>query len=332
MGASRRSRWSEFARGSVINGVIRASGRHRRARHQPPAAGRTRGMRASGGAGPRHCPPARRRRALARRRRHRRCSPSCSSQLRDSFGLPSVLLLFLLVVVVVAAVGGLWPALVAAVAGSCSSTGTSRRRSTRSRSSEGENLLALSVFLVVAAIVSGFVGARGPPNGRGRAARAEAEALARLAGLGTGRERRRQPRQASSASSGAAVLHREGERVADRGVRRPAAPPTTRNRRRRHDRPRRRACPRAGRAPSSERGRAHPRAFAEELTASVELRRPASRGRAAGALSAGQRAAGGASCPPSRTTSAPRSRPSRPPLRASCRRTSSGPPRPVTSS
>ena len=94
-------------------------------------------------------------------------------------GCRASLLLFLLVVVVVAAIGGLLPGAVAAVARlAAARTGSSRRRSTRSRSREGENLLALVVFLVVAAVVSVLVDARrrrrarrGPRACRGRDAR-----------------------------------------------------------------------------------------------------------------------------------------------------------------
>ena len=39
------------------------------------------------------------------------------AQFRDDIGLPTVMLLFLLLVVLVSALGGLWPALTAAVAG-----------------------------------------------------------------------------------------------------------------------------------------------------------------------------------------------------------------------
>ena len=47
-----------------------------------------------------------------------RCSPACWSRSRDDLSLPSEILLFLLMVVGVALLGGMWPAVTAAIAGS----------------------------------------------------------------------------------------------------------------------------------------------------------------------------------------------------------------------
>ena len=130
------------------------------------------------------------------------------SHLREQIGLPSVLLLFLLLVV--------W---------TCGArrplAGASRRRqrhparqlvlhsaaATRSRSSDGENILALVVFLAVATTVSLFVDLAARRSVQGRRAQAEAEALARLAGSAPVEAVLDSLRRVLNAE-GAAVLHR----------------------------------------------------------------------------------------------------------------------------
>ncbi len=182
MGASRRSRWQRLTRGSVIGKVIRGSGTridihvvsHPDAAEEAFTVPRTRrpatlprrrvaiglGLAAVG-------PP-----ALA----------VLLAQLRDEVGLPSVLLLFLLLVVSVSAVGGLWPALVAAVSGFLLVNWYFTPPLYTLTISEGENILALIVFLAVAGIVSVFVDLAARRAAEAARTRAEAEALARLAG------------------------------------------------------------------------------------------------------------------------------------------------------
>ena len=75
----------------------------------------------------------------------------------QNFGLSSVLLLFLLLVVVVAAVGSLLPAVLAAVSGSLLANFYFTPPFHTFTIEEGENLLALFVFLVVAGLVSWLV-------------------------------------------------------------------------------------------------------------------------------------------------------------------------------
>ncbi len=182
MGASHRSRWSEFTRGSVINGVLRASG--------------------SIDVHVISTEPADRHVAIAMRRPHRRNRLSRRRQLvgwllailgppllaviltvgREGFGLSSVLLLFLLLVVVVAAIGGLLPALLAAVSGSLLANFYFTPPIHKFTIAEGENLLALCVFLVVAAVVSWLVSIASRRTADAARARAEAETLAALGG------------------------------------------------------------------------------------------------------------------------------------------------------
>ena len=102
--------------------------------------------------------------------------------LRDHLQLSSVLLLYLLLVAAVAAVGGLWPALAAAVLGFLLANWYFTPPLYTFTIGEGENVLALTVFLAVAGIVSGFVALAARRAAEGARARAEADALLRLAG------------------------------------------------------------------------------------------------------------------------------------------------------
>ena len=181
LGATRRSRLTELTRGSVINRVIRDSGV---------------GLdvhvisRAEDGA---HATVSRTRRPGALPRRRVILGfvlgavglPLLTwilTNLRTDLGLPSVLLLFLLLVVVISAVGGVWPALTAAVVGFLLVNWYFTPPVHTFTVEHGENLLALSVFLAVAAVVSGFVSLAARRAADGARARAEAEALAGLAG------------------------------------------------------------------------------------------------------------------------------------------------------
>jgi two-component system, OmpR family, sensor histidine kinase KdpD len=209
MGASRRSRWQRLTRGSVIGKVIRGSGTridvhvvsHPDAAEDALTVPRTRRpatlprRRAAIGLGLAAVGPP----ALA----------VLLAQLRDEVGLPSVLLLFLLLVVGVSAVGGLLPALVAAVSGFLLVNWYFTPPLYTFTISEGENILALIVYLAVAGVVSVFVDLAARRSAEGTRARAEAEALSRLAGSA--------PVSTVLESlirvlglDGAAVLHREG--------------------------------------------------------------------------------------------------------------------------
>ena len=80
------------------------------------------------------------------------------SLLRDALNLTSDVLLFLLAVVAVALVGGLWPALAAAVAGLAAAQLLLHRADPIGSRSPSENIaLALVVFIAVAAMVSAVV-------------------------------------------------------------------------------------------------------------------------------------------------------------------------------
>jgi two-component system sensor histidine kinase KdpD len=186
MGATRRSRWQRLTRGSVIGRVIRESGvaidihviSHPESSSEEAYV----------------VPRTRRPAALPRRRVAIGLGlavvgppvlTALLTQLRDHIGLPSVLLLFLLLVVLIAAVGGLWAALVAAISGFLLVNWYFTPPLYTFTIREGENILALAVFLATAAIVSGFVSLAARRAAEGARARAEAEALSRLAGTST---------------------------------------------------------------------------------------------------------------------------------------------------
>jgi two-component system sensor histidine kinase KdpD len=183
MGASRRSGWQRITRGSVIGRVIRESGVGIDVHVISHPEGRSEDAYV--------VPRTRRPAALPRRRVLLGFGLTAVAlplltwvlaQFRDDIGIPTVMLLFLLVVVLVSALGGLWPALTAAVAGNLLVNWYFVPPLYTFTIGSTEHLLALAVFLAVAAVMSGFVSLAARRAVEGQRARAEAEALARLAG------------------------------------------------------------------------------------------------------------------------------------------------------
>ena len=183
MGASRRSRWQRITRGSVIGAVIRGSGAGIDVHVVSYPEGRSEQALT--------VPRTRRPQTLPRRRVLLGAVLAAVglplltvvlAELRDEIALPSVLLLFLLLVVAVSAVGGLWPALAAAVAGFLLVNWYFTPPLYTFTIGEGENVLALVVFVSVATIVSAYVALASRRAAEGVRSRAEAEALLRLAG------------------------------------------------------------------------------------------------------------------------------------------------------
>jgi two-component system, OmpR family, sensor histidine kinase KdpD len=179
LGASNRPRSRQFLRLSVINRVIRDSGpvdvhvisMSPASPHEPLRAPRL------GGLSPR-------RRALGAVV-GLIALPSLTltlAGLREQVGLPSVLLMYLLLVVGIAAVGGLWPALAAAILSSLLINYYFVPPIHTWTIAEPEHLFAIFVFVVVAAVVSGLVNRAARLRIEAQRGRAEAEALARLAG------------------------------------------------------------------------------------------------------------------------------------------------------
>jgi len=184
LGASRRSRWAELTRGSVINRVIRLSGPidlhvisqdKEDARLRDAKPNRRFVGRAS---------------ALSMRRRLAGLVVAAIglpvltislSRLRGELNLGSVLLLFLLLIVATAATGGPLLAIGTAVAAFLCANYYFTPPIHRFTIARHENVLALIVFVVVAGVVSAFVDAAARQARDAARARADAETLARLA-------------------------------------------------------------------------------------------------------------------------------------------------------
>jgi two-component system sensor histidine kinase KdpD len=180
LGASRRSRWVELTRGSVINRVIRSSGPidvHVISSKEPEREARLsrpRGLR-----------------ALSVRRQVTGTLTGAfllplltlvMAAARDALELQTTLLLYLLTVVAIAAVGGVWPALGASVAAFLLANWYFIPPIHQWTIHQGEDLIALVVFLLVAGVVSGFVHFAARRSAEAARRRAEAETLARLGG------------------------------------------------------------------------------------------------------------------------------------------------------
>ncbi len=104
------------------------------------------------------------------------------TQLRGTLNLPNDLLLFLLAVVAVTLVGGLWPAIAAAVVGTLLLNYYFTPPLHEWTVAERNNALALVVFVAVAAMVSGVVDLAARRTSEAARASAEAETLSTLAG------------------------------------------------------------------------------------------------------------------------------------------------------
>jgi hypothetical protein len=103
------------------------------------------------------------------------------AQLRESTGLPTVLLAYLALVVVVSVVGGTWPGLVAAVAAFLCANWFFTPPTSTWTVAEAENVVALFVFLGIALGVSRIVDTAARRAAEAARARGHARTLARLA-------------------------------------------------------------------------------------------------------------------------------------------------------
>ena len=103
------------------------------------------------------------------------------AQLRESTGLSTVLLAYLALVVIVSVVGGTWPGLVAAVAAFLCANWFFTPPLHEWTIAEGENVVALFVFLGIALGVSRIVDISARRATEAARARGHARTLARLA-------------------------------------------------------------------------------------------------------------------------------------------------------
>jgi two-component system sensor histidine kinase KdpD len=183
LGASSRSRWQELTRGSVINRVIRLSG---------PIDVHVISAQADQDDDSLALPRRRPRLASLSPRRQLMgwlvaagglpLVTVALAHLRTSLGLPSVLLVYLITVMAVAVVGGVLPALVAAVGAFFLANWYFTPPFYKLTVAELENLLALVAFVLTAGLVSYFVDLAARRSNAVARARGEAEAMARLAG------------------------------------------------------------------------------------------------------------------------------------------------------
>lgn len=186
LGASRQSRWAHLLRGSVITNVIRTSGDiDIHVISSDPA-------RDAGG-GEWHDTARRRPRGTTLSPRRRLLAwvlavlapPVLTlvlANVRETLTLPSELLVFLLAVVVVAALGGFVPAFVCAIAGFLLANWYFTPPYYEFTIAEGENLVALVIFLLVGGVVSFLVATASRRTADAARARAEAETLAAMSG------------------------------------------------------------------------------------------------------------------------------------------------------
>ena len=113
------------------------------------------------------------------------CLTAALVPLRDDLAVESVLLLYLLVVVATAAVGGVWPALAGAVLAVGLVNWFFTPPFHTAAIAEGEHVLALIVFLVVAGVVALYLTVADRNASESAAVRAEAAALDRANELRT---------------------------------------------------------------------------------------------------------------------------------------------------
>jgi two-component system sensor histidine kinase KdpD len=180
LGSSRQSRWHELTQGSIINRVVRLSGPIdvHVISHEPSPAETAlprlprRGM---------VLPPRRRLLAWGLTAAGLPAMTLLLTRARADLGLPTVIVLYLLFVVVVSAVGGVAPALVAALVGFLVVNWYFTPPIHTWTIAEGENVLALVAYLLTALIVSALVALATRRTAEAARATAEAQTLSALA-------------------------------------------------------------------------------------------------------------------------------------------------------
>ncbi len=183
LGHSQRSRWAHLTRSSVVNNLIRQAG---------DIDVHVISTRSSPVSGPR-LPSTRARALMGVSRRRQRLGWAAAaaglpiltmglSVLRPQVSLPGDLLLYLALIVAVAATGGTWPGLAAAVAADVLVNWYFTPPIYTFTIGDTNNLVALVVFLALAAAVSWLVGYADRRAREAVRGQAEAATLVRLAG------------------------------------------------------------------------------------------------------------------------------------------------------
>ena len=189
--------------------------RDRRPRDQPGGERRADRARRDGGAASRRCRATEGGDGVRCGRRRLPLLTLLIAQLRAHLGLPSILLLYLLAVVLISAVGGLWPALAAALAGFLLANWYLHASGAHVHDLRRRQLRRADRVPRRGAVVSGFVALASRRAAEGARARAESEALVRLGGSSSVPTLLETLRRALGLRS-VALLHRGGYRLGDR--------------------------------------------------------------------------------------------------------------------
>jgi two-component system sensor histidine kinase KdpD len=180
LGSSRRSRWAELMRGSVISKVLRDAGSLDV--HVISTAATEETAAPLGPRRPRAISPRRQGVALVVAAVALPAFTAVLIPVRDDLSLASVLLAYLLVVVAVATIGGFVPAVVAAVGAFLLANWYFTPPIHTFTISERDNLIALVAFIVVAGVVGLLESRIARRAAEANVATAEAETLAQLSG------------------------------------------------------------------------------------------------------------------------------------------------------
>lgn len=186
LGATRRSRWDELVHGSVVNDVLRRAGDiDVHVISQPVDGDATERMPAR--------PVARRRRSHLSARREATgwllaigggvALTGILLAARDAVAFSTVLLVYLLLVGGVALIGGLRPALAAAVGADLAANWWFTEPYETLRIDDPEQVVSLVAFIVLAAVISLLVEQSAARSAQANRARAEAATLAAAGGL-----------------------------------------------------------------------------------------------------------------------------------------------------
>ena len=184
LGASRRGRWIELFRGSVINRVIRAAGGEIDVHviSTAPPEGEGHSLRRPPRFRLAPLSPGRRGTGLALTGGGLPLITIGLTHIRDSLGLQNALLLYLLFVMMVAVIGGAIPGLLSAIGAFLLLNWFFTPPFHTFTISNGRDALALVTFLAVGGVVSALVDLATRRRDQAFRARAEARALAAMAG------------------------------------------------------------------------------------------------------------------------------------------------------
>ena len=187
LGASNRSRWSEVLHGSVINDVVRQSGKgidvHVISTTGPGDEDQQQRLAPLPRYRPAPLPHRRQRIGFALTLIGLPALTAGLSHARESLGLQNALLCFLLAVVLIATTGGLWPAALASILGFGLLNWFFAPPLHTFTINDRRDVFTLVAFVVIAAVISALVDLANRRRRDAVRARTEAEALSRMAAV-----------------------------------------------------------------------------------------------------------------------------------------------------